>query len=423
MGSGTINDLSIYKHQQVLVYKPDGVTFLGAWPDAPLLAGFKESINSATTPLRVDLPRTFDNFDQVGGVNSKGTVAQGNVVQYWLFGPGLPASGKLRYQGVIDTYEPQIKDNGEETVTVTITPFDSVLGDHGIMGPQSFGTSGTTSTYLDPLTMFNWFFTNNDSITGNPYMYPLTADGSNPSSSGNAAQYTFQRQTMLDVMTTIVLMCPANWYFCTTPSKTVKINVAASTAQHILYIGQNIASFLYSQDWMGLRNVITIKGGINTGSGLQIYTTVQGSDLSTFGERLLMVEDTRIVDSNTATAIANGYLNQYDKGVLRAKVRVPDYRGASGGMGYDIESLAVGDTVIIVDPLAPAGTQQTLWDSAVWDTSYWDASPGTAINRVIQIVGLTYNFDYVDLELSALQPSQDRALYDIMRRYQKFALT
>src|SRR5438309_29195 len=131
MPTNTINDLSVYKMQQVYVFDPSG-NYLDCWQDAPLLAGFKEAINTATTPLRIQLPRSFDNFDQQGAPGSKGTVAQGNNVQFWLYGPGLPAGGKLRYQGIIDSYEPEISENGEELVTVSITPYDSVLGDHGI---------------------------------------------------------------------------------------------------------------------------------------------------------------------------------------------------------------------------------------------------------------------------------------------------
>src|SRR5690348_12451942 len=93
----TVNTASLYKRQQVLVYTSAGA-FIDVWRDAPLLAGFKEAVNSATTPLRVTLPRKFDAFDLAGVIGSRGTIAQGNIVQYWLYGPGLPAAGKLRFQ-------------------------------------------------------------------------------------------------------------------------------------------------------------------------------------------------------------------------------------------------------------------------------------------------------------------------------------
>ena len=421
--SGLFNDLSIVKQQQCFVYNPSG-TFLDIWQDAPLLAGFKETINGATTPLRFQLPRSFDSFDQQGAPGSSNTVAQGNIVQFWLYGPNLPTNGLLRYQGVIDTYEPQIAEDGAETVTITITPFDSVLGDHGVTSTSvNFGTPGSVSTYVDPVTMFEWFFTNNDAITNKPYFSPVVQDSTNPTTSGTSCQFTFIRETMLDVMTQILFCLPANWFFRINPNKTMTLNVSPASAQHVFYIGQNIVNPSYAQDWMTLRNVIVLKGGILNGN--TIFQLNKGSDVSTFGERIMLVDETRVTDANTASTLGNGYLNAYDRVSLRAKVRVPDFRGQYGttGLGYDIESLHVGDTVQILDALSTNSTKATLWDQSHYDVDYWDVAPGAALNQVVVIQSIDYYFDYVDLELGLLQPSQDRALFNIQNRLQKYALT
>lgn len=419
MGSNSSQDLSIYKTQQVLVYSSAGA-FIGAWADAPLLAGFKEAINAATTPLSIELPRSFETF------NSDNTIAQGNNVQFWLFGPGLPSTGLLRFQGVIDSYEPQIKDNGEESVAITITPYDSVLGDHAVTGTVTFGTVNVQSTYVDPVTMYQYFFNNNDPLTGVSYMSPLTNDATSISSSSNRTAYIFTRQTMLDTFNTIMQMLPASYFYRSTPSKTVILQSPPVTAQHVLYVGQNVTNPLYKQDWMVLKNVVVFKGGANN-KGVTLYVTVAAQDVSTFGERVMLVEDNRVTDPNTAATLALGYLAMQDRVLLRAKVRVPDYRGSetsggSTGLGYDIESLAVGDTIQIIDPFSTATTSPSQWDVAQWNVDYWDYAPTAALTQVVQIIALTYNFDYVDLELGYLQPSQDKALFDIQTRYQKFAL-
>ena len=416
------NDLSVLKQQQVMVYTPSG-TFLDVWQDAPLLAGFKEIINGATQPLKITLPRSFDNFDQVGAPGSGGTVAQGNIVQYWLYGAGLPANGLLRFQGVIDTYEPQIDSNGAETVAVTITPFDSVLGDRGITSASvAFGTPGTSSTYVDPVTFLTYFLSNNDPVTGSPYLSPLTADPTNPTSSGVTVQFTFVNETMLDVFTQMLFCLPANWFYRINPNKTITLNVSPSSAQHTLFIGQNLVNPSYSQDWMNLRNVIAFMGGILNGS--TIYLTAKGSDIATFGERIKLVNESRITDSNTATTFVNGYLNVFDRVSFRAKIRVPDYRGslAQSGLGYDIESFQVGDTVQILDSLSSNNAKASLWNQSHWDVDYWDSSPGAALNQVTIIQSIDYYFDYVDLELGLPQPSQDRALFDVMNRLQLYTI-
>lgn len=251
-------------------------------------------------------------------------------------------------------------------------------------------------------------------------MYPLTLDGTNPTSSGNVTYYPFSRQSMSDIFNVILNLLPANWFYRCNPDKTVTLNVAPSTAQHIMYVGQNVANPLYKQDWNQLKNVVVLKGSQGLSSS-PIVVTKTGSDVATFGERLLLVEDTRTSDTSGTSILAQGILNANDRVLLRSTLRVPDYRGdetsgGASGTGYDIESLKVGDTIQVLDALSPNSTKQSLWDTSSWDVDYWDYSPGAALNQVVQIVGLSYNFDYVDLELGALQPSQDRAVWRLQQR-------
>jgi hypothetical protein len=431
MASGTDRDLSVFKDQQVVVLNASG-QFIGTWPDAPLLAGFKETVNSGTTPLTVELPRPFDNFDLAGSPGARGTIGQGNIVQYWLFGPGLPSTGKLRYQGIIDTYNPQIKENGEETVTVTITPYSSVIADHALIGTQMFGTVNQSQTYVDPVTMFNWFFSNNDPLTGVAYASPLTLAAGNPSSSGRAAQYAFQAQSLQSIFETIKLMLPPNWFYRLNPDKSVTLNAAPTTPQHILLVGQHVANPQFAQDWINLKNVIYFVGasgsvqvGGQTLNQPVVEATVSGSDLAVFGERVQLQNDTRVTDQTTAIILAQGILNLLDQYVVRTKIRVPDYRGSADmNIGYDIESFQVGDTVQLVDYYgAPSSlTSQSVWDTAQWDVNNWDSALLSALSPVVQIISLSYNFHYVDLELGSLQPNQDLAIFNIEQRFNDFTM-
>jgi len=251
-----------YKQQVVRVFTSAGA-FIDVWRDAPLLSGVKFAINSATSPLRVQLPRAFDNFDEAGTTGALGTIAQGNIVQYWLYGPGLPSTGLLKFQGVIDSYQPQIAESGEESLTVTITPFDSAVGDSGIVGSVQFGTVGVSGTYEDPVTMFNWWFSNINGVTGHPYPYPLTLNGSNPASSGGVpTTYLFQNQSLVSLFETIRTMLPANWFWRVNQDKTVTLNVPPTTPQHLFVLGQHLAAPQYRKDWTQLRNVVQVQGNV-----------------------------------------------------------------------------------------------------------------------------------------------------------------
>lgn len=272
--TGNIVSQRYYKYQVAYVYTPDNSTFIDVLRDAPLLAGFTETISSGISPIRVKLPRSFDFYDQAGIIGSRGTIAQGNVVRYYLFGPGLPTSGYLRFQGFIDTIEPEISDNGEESVTITLVPFSSVLGDHGITTNIFFGKAGTTSTYVDPINIMKYFFTTTDTVTGKSFMYPLTWDPSNPTSSGITVSYAFSNQNIQSIFDTALLMLPANWYYRINPDNTVSVNVPNTLPDHTLYVGKNISNPQYRIDWSQLRNVVVYKGG---NSGGTTTGTVTGS--------------------------------------------------------------------------------------------------------------------------------------------------
>jgi hypothetical protein len=264
--TGNIVSQQYYKYQMAFVYAPDNSTFIDVLRDAPLLAGFTETLSSGISPMRVKLPRPFDFYDQAGILGSRGTIAQGNVVRYYLFGPGLSTNGYLRYQGFIDTIEPEISDSGEESVTITLVPFSSVLGDHGITTNIFFGKTGQTSTYVDPLFIMKYFTTTFDSVTTHTYMNPITWDPSNPTTSGVTVSYAFSNQNMQSIYDTCLLMLPANWYYRINPDNTLSVNVPNTLPDHTLYVGKNISNPQYRIDWSQLRNVVVYKGGNSGGT-------------------------------------------------------------------------------------------------------------------------------------------------------------
>lgn len=493
MPSYTNQDTTLYKQQQVYVYAPDGVTYIDAMRDAPLLAGFKETISAGISPLRVQLPRSFDAYDQANVIGSRGTIAPGNVVKYYLFSPGLPQLGLLRFQGFIDTIEPEIGDTGQETVTITIVPFSAVLGDHGISQNIEFGQVGKPDTYVDPVDMMKWFFQNNDPVTGKTYMYPLTFDAVNSAQgpSNNASQYTYVNQNIKSIFDNCLLMLPANWYYRINPNNTVAINVPPLTPTHTLYVGKHISNPQYRQDWSNLKNVIVYQGGQSSGKtsgkitsahtknaslkntiahgdvtsninakanlvtgvvtgtatgyaqvsvdgtpdadvdGTVEITSVpmqivkKGSSISVFGERIQYQQESRIIDTNTLSAMALGLLTQLNRETIRTKVRIPDSNGGVGG--YPIDTMKVGDTVLIVDPTAPQNQTQSLWNQAHWDQDTWDFKIGVSLktslfDRVLPIVGIDYGFDYVDIELDSLMPNLSRTVHSVQQQFLDFTM-
>lgn len=423
----------------VRAYQNDGVTFIDVIRDAPLLSGFTEAVNSATKAIKVVLPRRVDAYDGIGQINSRGTVAPGNVWKWTLYGPGLPTTGLLRYQGYIDAIEPKIDESGGETVEVTITPFSQIMGDHGILGPLNYGTANTPASYIDTGIMFSSLFTTAiDPFTSQPYGYPFTLDPTNPPSTGISAQYAFQNQTLSSATEQILLMSSTNWFTRPNPNTTMTFNTYPTTATHTLMLGQHITSLDYAIDNTPRKNLIIMQGK-------GVVATAAGASIATVGQRVYIKTDSRITDQNTAQQTANGILALYDRLQVRTKVKIPDYRGdLEPGIGYDIEKFKPGQTVRILDAKAPpssvnnAGSQwgsmvwgrdkwgviatASVWGAMTWGNGFWGTTVGDIFHQVVPIVSIDYYYNYVELSLGWRQPSLARNVHALEARLNDYTV-
>jgi hypothetical protein len=411
--------LAIQKTQIVKVYDSLG-NFINVWRDAPYLTGLKQTINAADSQIKMVLPRPIDAFGGAGQPNTDNSVVLGNNVQIWLYGPGLPTTGLLKFNGVIDTIEPVITSSNAESVTVTLTPYGSIFADHGYPG-------SITLSNVDPIQLFTYWFTNTQPTTGQmatlggvPYADPLTLDSASATSSGLSVTYAIQNQNIKSVTDAMLLMLGAGWFWRINPDLSSLISQNAPIAQHVLLLGQHMASMSYSIDNNQRKNVIQFVGASGiayTAVGVSAAPVSQGG----IGEHIAYYQDSRIKDNGSAQVIAKGLLSILDQPLVRTKCRLVDYRGdTKTSLGYDIESIAVGDTVSIRDA-RQVGISST-YGSAVYGISRYGASPGVAFNAIVPVLSIDYNWNYVDLEIGTFAPSQDRNLFRIRSILQDFTV-
>jgi hypothetical protein len=419
--------------------------------DAPLLS-CKENISAAADTVQIRLPRHIDSFDGPGQPGSLGTIVQGNIVQWWLYGAGISSSGLLKFQGIIDEIAPTLEEGGAEYVDVTVTPYSQVLGDHGVGTTAiNFGTAGNSATYLDTATILKSFFAGSyvdtsgntvavtDPVTSKPYADPFTLDPTSLATTGQLVQFAFQSQKLISVFTNILSISTNSYFIRMNQDKTAFFGKIPTDPTHTLYLGQDISSIEYSTSNVPRKNVIVV---IGAGS---VKATATGTSVSSIGERVYYKSDNRITDNNTAQFLANGILSILDRETVRAKIKVPDYRGsAQQGLGYDIETFKVGQTVKIVDARAPSASTAglgskwgsmvwgrdtwgapagaTIWGSFNWGGAVWSASVGSIFNTVNTIMSIDYRYFHVELELGARAPSLSRALFDLEIRFQDASL-
>ncbi len=437
-------DATLNKYQVIKVYASDRVTFLGLINDATYITGIKSNINAADDAIHIILPRAIDAYNGANQPGSDNTIVMGNNIQIWVYGAGIASSGILKFNGFIDNINPKLDENGSQSVDVLVTPYSQLaLGDAAVTSTVTFGTAGTSSTYIDTGVIFQSFFSGSytdstgtvqstvDADTGNPYCYPYTLDPSSVALTQQKTQYAFQNQDMLSTLSTDLQLSPPNYFFRMNQNLTTFFGVTPSTPTYTLLLGQHITSIEFPQDNVPRKNVIVVKGkGV---SGKYI-----GSSVSSIGKRIYFKADNRITDSNTAQQLANGLGAIYDRTIIRAKVKIPDYRGdAMPGLGYDIEKFKVGETVKIVDARAPASSatgagsvwgsfiwgqgkwgaassgMPTIWGSFNWGQATWGNSLGTIFNTVVPIMSVQYDFHSAILELGWKAPALNKKIFDI----------
>lgn len=450
--SPQINNQNLrYAKQQIIkVYDASG-NFIDIIRDAPYVS-IKDNINAASDSMTIVLPRAIDAYDGLYQPGSKNTIVLGNNVQVWVYGEGLPSTGLLKYNGIIDRVTPKIDESGSESVEVLITPYSQLtLGDHAVTSTLTFGTAGSSSTYIDTGAIFQSFFTGSyinssgstisttDAITGRPYGDPYTLDPMSIAATGQKTQFAFQNQNMLSTLTNVLLLGPNNYYYRMNHDKTTLFSKIPATANHTLKLGQHITSIEYPQDNVPRKNVIVIQGKGVTGT--YIGSSANPANSNYVGQRVYFKADNRITDAATAQTLANGIGAIYDQTVIRAKVKIPDYRGDQlPGLGYDIEQFKIGQTVKIIDARASSssisgagsvwgsfvwgrdkwgspGALNTIWGGFTWGNAVWGANVGSIFNTVVPIMSIQYDFFSCILELGFRQPTLNRAIYELAARF------
>jgi hypothetical protein len=283
---------------------------------------------------------------------------------------------------------------------------------------------------MDPIAMFCAWFTLPGPAGLSTWTTPLTLYNTSLNSTfftsaATPTWYVWQNQTLLSVWQTIMVMLATdspNYFFRITPWSTVILQLTTVTQpNHIFVLPQHLSALSYTKDFTKLKNNI-----LRVGSTPSITATALGGDVSTFGLRSDFASDVRLTTQAQAQVLANGTLAIEDRVQYRAQITVVDFRGDNNpSLGYDIENIAVGDSVQIVNlQYPPVVGGASVWDTAHWDQNIWDASnAGFSIQtQIVQVVGISYQYDYVVLELATHAPSVSRALSQLAQAVQDFTI-
>lgn len=424
--SNPINIKSIdKKYYAYKVYDTSG-TFLGEWKDVASDLTYSQEINKPGSTVEVDLARSADTLvevfaprqtvdgstrttvngnTRVGLTASTNSIGSGTDVDlrykveaYVFYGGqagritpngdfrvtvagdnrisdvGAP-NGRKKFSGYITSYKSNYGE--DEKVHITLYSYGAELKNHML---NNGGTTTITYNSFDPSNIFKDVL---DKFTADGGI--VDYDANSVDTSGTTVSYTFRTNTVQEAIDKCLELAPTDWYwYLDMATNTMFFRQKPETADHTFVLGKHIKSLQLEKTIVDLVNDVYFVGG-DTGGGtnlLKHYT--DSTSNSAYGKGLNVYSDNRVTTSSAADILGQS---------LIARGKDPQYRSQVDILSevYDIEDIDVGDII------------------------QFRGFNNFVDSVMLQIVGLTYNPDYVTLQLDSLLPSVSKRVEDIKR--------
>lgn len=225
--------------------------------------------------------------------------------------------------------------------------------------------------------------------------------------------YTFNVNTILEAINKCVELAPENWYwYLDYGTNLVHFHKKNELPDHTFSLEKDIIDAQFEKRIEDIVNTIYFTGG-DIGGGVNLFKKYTNADsIEKYGIKSMKYTDQRVTVTNTADTICNSILETKSQPELRVKLEILDSNNEQG-LGYDIESIKVGDTVAVRNITQQVGL--STWDYARWDESYWDYNIFNLSSLTMQVIKLTYKQDSVLIEASTLPTDVNKRIEDINR--------
>jgi len=225
--------------------------------------------------------------------------------------------------------------------------------------------------------------------------------------------YTFNVNSLLEGINKCVELAPVNWYwYIDQGTNLIHFHEKSETPDHTFSFEKDIIDAKFEKRIEDITNVIYFTGG-DLGSGTNFfkkYTTP--ASITKYGIKAIKYADGRVTVTNTADTIANNILATKSEPELRVTLEILDNNNDMN-MGYDIESIQVGDVIAVRNITQQVGIHT--WDVGRYDEAYWDYNIYNLSNLQMQIQKLEYKQDSVVISASTIPLDVNKRIEDINR--------
>lgn len=407
------------------VYDPDG-NYIEVWKDVISELNYTHEINTIGSTTSIELAR---NSDTLGTTTAPLLTEDGQVVETEAGQPILVTTqsknqigsgSSVDYNNRVDIYvfygsvDPLLTEDGEPIMT---EDGEEILAELGAPNGRRIFTGfvseinsryGNSETTIVQLTSYGWDLdqfpltqagkttvtfnstdpsdiarTSIDLFRTDSATYGTYTDRTDSSidTTGTVVSYTFRSNTYKEVLDKTLELMPSNWYYrIGLGDNTVYYRERRTTPTHLFYLGKHIKALDLRGSIMDSTNRVLFTGGGDP--ALYLDRTEVPADRTR--RTLKVLSDSRVTLQDSAEIIADGEIENSNKLLFRTSIEILSVQ-------YDIESIDVGDTV---------GFRNF--------GSYVD-------ELVMQVVGLTYSPDTVQLQLETKPPTISKRLEELRR--------
>lgn len=225
--------------------------------------------------------------------------------------------------------------------------------------------------------------------------------------------YTFNTNTMLEGINKCIELSPQNWYwYLDYGTNLINFHEKSAEPDHVFSLEKDLIDAKFEKRIEDVVNTVYFTGG-DTGGGDNLFIKYTNDEsITKYGIKALKYSDQRVTVTATADTIANSILATRSEPELRVTLEVMDSNN-NQDMGYDIESVQVGDVVAVRNITQQVGL--STWDVSRWDESYWDFNIYNLSSLQMQIQKLEYEEDKMTIYASTIPLDINKRIEDINR--------
>jgi len=231
---------------------------------------------------------------------------------------------------------------------------------------------------------------------------------------GVVADCVWNGSTVMDAINSIMDRLPNTWFWFVDGNNHLNLKNTGTTPAHILTVGREIGQIDLVVSMDSIINDVRVAGGTPDGAE-QVFGRYQNaSSQSVFGKSQKIVSDGRVFDPVSLAYIGASNMNPSPVGEAVFEV----FDNGENAKGYDIESIQLGDVVLVKDPAQSAS--MALWDDANWDEAYFDTHPNDILGMPLVITRIEYAGDRVRVTASDTITKRGRDLETVKRNLDAF---